>query len=52
VDFTDKNGRTPLRVAAGKGHVEVVLELLSHGASVNFADHYSWTTLWIAGEEG
>ena len=42
---------TPLCVAAS-GHVEVVQELLNHGASVDFADHYGWTPLHVAAGKG
>jgi len=44
----DKYGQTPLCIAAGKGHVQVVHELLNHGASVDSADHYGWTPLPVA----
>lgn len=39
----------PLHVAAGKGYISVVKELLDHGANVNAQDDDSWTPiLWAA----
>ena len=34
VEIADNDGLTPLHIAANEGHVEVVRELLQHGASV------------------
>ena len=38
VDTTNKNGYTPLHVAANYGHIEIARILLKSGAGVNTAD--------------
>jgi ankyrin repeat protein len=38
-DFANNEGETSLNIASFKGHVNVVRELLNHGASVNIADN-------------
>ncbi|KAG9398941.1 Ankyrin repeat domain-containing protein 39 [Aphanomyces cochlioides] len=35
VNFNDKMGSTPLKQASQNGHVDIVKELLSHGASID-----------------
>jgi ankyrin repeat protein len=41
-----------LILSAEKGHIDIVRELLNHGASVNIADEYGYTPLYAAAEEG
>ncbi|CAM9496043.1 unnamed protein product, partial [Choristocarpus tenellus] len=45
-------GRTPLHRAAAGGHVEVILKLLSHGASLKAADRQGATPLFLAARGG
>ena len=45
MESANKYGRTPLYIAALNGHVEVVRELLKHGAKVESANKYDWTPL-------
>jgi ankyrin repeat protein len=45
VDIANKNGWTPLNVAASNGYMEVVRELLKHGVSVDIADDECDTSL-------
>jgi len=53
VDVRDKNGMTPLLLAARKGNSEIVRLLLAHGANVNAQDHYlAWTPLILASALG
>lgn len=52
VDDRDENGTTPLMVAASKGLVLFVKELLSHGADVNAQDLDNWTALICATKAG
>ena len=42
------DGKTPLMVAAEKGHVEVVKSLLDHGADINDEEVNGWTALHIS----
>eukprot|EP01050_Picozoa_sp_SAG11_P011190 SAG11_NODE_1169_length_5616_cov_44.787566_5_plen_112_part_00 len=49
VNAGDKNGATPLHLAAWKGHSELVTTLLSEGADSNAQDRAGWTPLhWAA----
>lgn len=41
-----KLGQTPLSIAAGRGHLESVKVLLTHGADVNAADKVSHNTIY------
>jgi ankyrin repeat protein len=47
-DSGDKDGETPLHLAAGEGHLEVVRLLLGNGAEVNARDENSRTPLQLA----
>lgn len=44
-------GRTPLQIAALRGHVLLVQELLQHGADVNVSDDHGYTPLLSAVSE-
>ena len=48
----DNDGRTPLSVAAWKGHNEVVQWLAGHGGSVTQPDNHGRTPLFVAAQEG
>lgn len=48
VNFIDKNGRTPLMVAASMGRKEAVETLLKNYAKLDAVDHYGWTALMLA----
>lgn len=52
VDDRDENGTTPLMVAATKGLLPIVRELLSHGADVNAQDLDNWSALICATKAG
>lgn len=52
VDDRDDNGTTPLMLAAGKGLLAIVKELLNHGADVNAQDLDNWTALLCATKAG
>ena len=41
----NRNGETGLHLAASKGHVEVVHQLLDKGAELETKDNYGWTPL-------
>ncbi|KAJ8754876.1 hypothetical protein K2173_015388 [Erythroxylum novogranatense] len=47
-DIGDTNGRTPLHVAASKGHEECVAVLLKHGCNIHSRDVNGNTALWEA----
>ncbi|GMI83619.1 potassium transport 2/3 [Hibiscus trionum] len=47
-DIVDCNGRTPLHIAASKGHEECVLVLLKHACNVHLQDMNGNTALWDA----
>ncbi|CAK9151139.1 unnamed protein product [Ilex paraguariensis] len=47
-DIGDSKGRTPLHIAASKGHEECVLVLLNHGCNIHLRDHDENTALWDA----
>jgi ankyrin repeat protein len=48
----DATGRTPLMIAAAKGDVKTVRELLARGADVGLTDAEGRTALMTAGEKG
>ncbi|KAF4522837.1 hypothetical protein B566_EDAN008099 [Ephemera danica] len=52
VDDRDENGATALHVAASKGKLAFVRELLNGGADVNSEDGDNWTALLCAAKEG
>ncbi|KAB0794943.1 hypothetical protein PPYR_11782 [Photinus pyralis] len=52
VDDRDENGTTALMLAALKGRISFVKELLSHGADPNAEDNDSWSALLCASKEG
>lgn len=45
VNAVDESGRTPLKVAAGKGYFQLVLDLLRAGADINATDIHGVTPL-------
>ncbi|KAF2319843.1 hypothetical protein GH714_019586 [Hevea brasiliensis] len=47
-DIGDSVGRTPLHIAASKGHEECVLALLRHGCNIHLRDVNGNTALWEA----
>ncbi|XP_022749182.1 potassium channel AKT2/3-like [Durio zibethinus] len=47
-DIGDSKGRTPLHIAASKGHEECVLVLLKHTCNVHLRDMNGNTALWDA----
>ncbi|KAG4164742.1 hypothetical protein ERO13_A13G035500v2 [Gossypium hirsutum] len=47
-DIGDSNGRTPLHIAASKGHEDCVLVLLKHACNVHLRDTNGNTALWDA----
>lgn len=47
-DIGDSKGRTPLHIAASKGHEECVLVLLKHASNVHLRDMNGNTALWEA----
>lgn len=47
-DIGDSKGRTPLHIAASKGHEECVSVLLKHGCNVHLRDISGNTALWDA----
>ncbi|MCL7040459.1 hypothetical protein MKW94_028362, partial [Papaver nudicaule] len=47
-DTGDSEGRTPLHIAASKGHEDCVLVLLKHACNVHAQDKYGNTPTWDA----
>ncbi|THG13367.1 hypothetical protein TEA_013251 [Camellia sinensis var. sinensis] len=47
-DISDSQGRTPLHIAASKGHEECVLVLLKHACNIHLLDMEGNTALWDA----
>ena len=45
-------GWTPLLVACSRGHLEVVCELLRHGADIELPSTAGWRPLMVAASEG
>lgn len=52
LNIQDKNGRTPLHIAATKGHVEAVELLLRNGVKLNLQDKAGLTPVMIAAQKG
>jgi ankyrin repeat protein len=52
VDARDAKGRTPLTLAASRGHKQPVSVLLEHGADINTTDEHLRTPLHQAAEGG
>ncbi|XP_029043359.2 kinase D-interacting substrate of 220 kDa B isoform X2 [Osmia bicornis bicornis] len=52
IDDRDENGSTALILAATKGKIHFVRELINHGAEVNAEDGDNWTALLCAAKEG
>lgn len=52
IDDRDENGSTALILAATKGKIHFVRELINHGADVNAEDADNWTALLCAAKEG
>ncbi|KAH7113172.1 ankyrin repeat-containing domain protein [Dactylonectria estremocensis] len=52
IDAKDAYGRTPLSLAAGKGHEDIVRLLLDRGASIEAADPSGRTALSLAAGDG
>jgi ankyrin repeat protein len=49
----DSNGRCPIHLAAGNGHIQCVAELLAAGADVNSCDESGMAPLhWVANRGG
>ena len=47
VNLTDKNGRTPLMLAASMGRNRAVKTLLDNYADPNMSDYYGWSALML-----
>nr|ABF85695.1 potassium channel [Nicotiana rustica] len=47
-DIGDAQGRTPVHIAASKGHEECVMVLLRHGCNIHLRDVNGNTALWEA----
>ncbi|KAI4495270.1 hypothetical protein M0804_001471 [Polistes exclamans] len=52
VDDRDENGSTALILAAAKGKIQFLRELINYGADVNTEDADNWTALLCAAKEG
>ncbi|CAK4633492.1 hypothetical protein LEN26_000236 [Aphanomyces euteiches] len=52
VNLQTKEGATPLYVAAGNGHLKIVIQLIGHKANVALSHHSGWSPLHIASSKG
>ena len=52
VDVAKNDGATPLLIAAAKGHLDVVRELVGAGPGVDVAEDTGATPLYVAAQEG
>ena len=52
VNAKDQNGRTPLQLAALKGHKEVAVLLIAKGADLEAKTNSGWTPLVVAAVRG
>ena len=52
LDITDDTGATPLLMASGIGHTDVVKELIAAGADINITDNDGFTPLMMASGMG
>lgn len=52
VNSVDSDGRTPIHIAAARGHVEVIRFCVSIGGDPEAADRNRWTPLHCAAAEG
>ncbi len=54
IDFnqTNRNGLTPLALAAGENRVDIIRLLIRKGADVNYVSSRGWTALIEAADEG
>ncbi|KAF9364920.1 hypothetical protein BGX34_012092 [Mortierella sp. NVP85] len=52
VNQQDNSQKSALLLASYAGHVEVMAELINHGASLNMLDQYGWSALMLAAYAG
>ena len=49
INSPDENGKTPLHIAAGMGHIKSLKKLIeTDGVNINITDNYDWTPLHLA----
>jgi len=52
INIQDGSGWTPLHLASGKGHIEIVEYLLNHGADTELENSHGERPLWLAAKFG
>ena len=52
IDVEDEDSCTPLMLAAGRGHIDILLYLIDHGAGVKKKDGHKRTALHYTSERG